>query len=210
MKYTVHKCCDICTNFYKYWFRHSKVNVADTQTHRQHGDRTRVLLFLQTKENRPIDLKEAVTRMWTGFIGLRIGSNCGFLIRWWTSSSIKRCADFNHPSNCLIVTSLPAFRRNVLPPSAVSLWDVGKHLPDYTASKLRKGWTLLKTTGFSSKKLLHGINSKPSLIRLELIPMSDNLDRQVKNSVNSWVHALKDTWNLTAKGLNRSFRPYWG
>jgi hypothetical protein len=37
---------------------------------------------------------------------------------------------------------------------------------------------------------------KPSLIRLQLIWMSDNPDRKMKNAVHSWVHTLKATWHL--------------
>jgi hypothetical protein len=33
----------IHTNFHKDWFRHSKVNRGDSQTHRQHGDRISLL-----------------------------------------------------------------------------------------------------------------------------------------------------------------------
>jgi hypothetical protein len=138
--------------FYKYRFRHSKVNVGDTQTNRQHGDRIIVFLFLHTKEIRLIVLNEAVTRIWTGLIRLRIASNGWFLMRWWIPSSIKSCAVFNHPSNCPIWVTFTVFR-DVAPcvghkftgvseepvaPSSVStikgtssLWDVSKHLPDY-------------------------------------------------------------------------------
>jgi hypothetical protein len=38
--------------------------------------------------------------------------------------------------------------------------------------------------------------SKPSVIRLQLIRMSDNPDRKMKNAFRSRVHALKDTWHL--------------
>jgi hypothetical protein len=42
--------------------------------------------------------------------------------------------------------------------------------------------------------------SKPSLIRLQLIRISDNPDRNMKNekknAVHSGVHILKDTWDL--------------
>jgi hypothetical protein len=38
--------------------------------------------------------------------------------------------------------------------------------------------------------------SKPSLIRLHAIRMSDNPDRNLKNAVHSWVHTLKDTRQL--------------
>jgi hypothetical protein len=38
--------------------------------------------------------------------------------------------------------------------------------------------------------------SKPSLIWLQLIRVSDNLDQIMKNAVHSCVHTLKDTWHL--------------
>jgi hypothetical protein len=38
--------------------------------------------------------------------------------------------------------------------------------------------------------------NKPSLIRLQLIRVSDNPDINMKNAVHSWVHTLKDTWHL--------------
>jgi hypothetical protein len=37
--------------------------------------------------------------------------------------------------------------------------------------------------------------SKPWLIRLQLIWMSDNPDRNMRNSVHTWVNTLKDTWH---------------
>jgi hypothetical protein len=37
------RCRDIRTKFHKDWFRRSKVNKGDTQTHRQHGDRISLL-----------------------------------------------------------------------------------------------------------------------------------------------------------------------
>jgi hypothetical protein len=40
------------------------------------------------------------------------------------------------------------------------------------------------------------ICSKLSLIWLQLIQMLDNVDRNMKNALHSWVHALKDTWYL--------------
>jgi hypothetical protein len=40
------------TNFHKDWFRHSKVNRGDSQTHRQHGDRISLRLFFENKESR--------------------------------------------------------------------------------------------------------------------------------------------------------------
>jgi hypothetical protein len=47
------RCHDIYeyTKFHKDWFSHSKVDKG-TQTHRQHGDRISLLLFLQNKESR--------------------------------------------------------------------------------------------------------------------------------------------------------------
>jgi hypothetical protein len=41
--------------------------------------------------------------------------------------------------------------------------------------------------------------SKPSLIRSQLIQTSDYPDRNIKNSVHSWVHTLKDTWDERTK-----------
>jgi hypothetical protein len=38
--------------------------------------------------------------------------------------------------------------------------------------------------------------SKPSLIQLQLIRMSDDPNRNMKNAVYSWVHTIKDTWHL--------------
>jgi hypothetical protein len=46
------RCHDIHTKFYIDWFRHSKVDRWDTQTHRQHGDRISLLLFFQNMESR--------------------------------------------------------------------------------------------------------------------------------------------------------------
>jgi hypothetical protein len=40
------------TKFHKVWFRHSKVDGGDAQTHRQHGDGMSLLLFFENKENR--------------------------------------------------------------------------------------------------------------------------------------------------------------
>jgi hypothetical protein len=37
---------------------------------------------------------------------------------------------------------------------------------------------------------------KPSLIRLQLIQLSDNSDRNTRNAVHSSVHTLRDTWHL--------------
>jgi hypothetical protein len=37
--------------FHKDWFSYSKVNMGDTQTHRQHGDRISLLLLIQSKES---------------------------------------------------------------------------------------------------------------------------------------------------------------
>jgi hypothetical protein len=39
-----------CTRFLKDWFRGSKVNKWDTQTHRKHGDYISLLSFLKNKE----------------------------------------------------------------------------------------------------------------------------------------------------------------
>jgi hypothetical protein len=38
--------------------------------------------------------------------------------------------------------------------------------------------------------------SKPLLIQLQLIQVSDNPDQNMKNDVHSWVPTLKDTWHL--------------
>jgi hypothetical protein len=43
------------------------------------------------------------------------------------------------------------------------------------------------------------IYSKPSLFQLQLIQMLDNPYRNMRNkenAVDSWVHALKETWHL--------------
>jgi hypothetical protein len=43
------RCNDMHTKFHKDWFSHSEVNVGDTQTHRDHGDRTNLLSFFFSK-----------------------------------------------------------------------------------------------------------------------------------------------------------------
>jgi hypothetical protein len=61
---------------------------------------------------------------------------------------------------------------------SVLLQNLAKHLPDCTLSRHRRPY------------------SKPLLIRLQLIQVSDNLDRNMKNVLRSWVCTLKDTWHL--------------
>jgi hypothetical protein len=46
------------TEFHKDWFRHSKVDIRDSQTHRQHGDLMSQLLFFQNKENKLQSMRE--------------------------------------------------------------------------------------------------------------------------------------------------------
>jgi hypothetical protein len=46
------RCHDMHTEFHKDWYRHSKVNWGDSQTHRQHGDRISLLSLFQNKESR--------------------------------------------------------------------------------------------------------------------------------------------------------------
>jgi hypothetical protein len=48
-----------------------------------------------------------------------------------------------------------------------------------------------------------------SLIRLQLIRVSDNPDRNMENSAHSWVHTLKDTRDLGARGLSGCVRGSW-
>jgi hypothetical protein len=38
-------CHDIHAEVHKDWFRYSKVDGGKTQTHKEHGDRIRILLF---------------------------------------------------------------------------------------------------------------------------------------------------------------------
>jgi hypothetical protein len=67
--------------FHNHWFRHSKVNGGDLQTHRQHGDLISLFLFFQTKEIRlktvyvstfvktELDqLREPYSLMWRRFV----------------------------------------------------------------------------------------------------------------------------------------------
>jgi hypothetical protein len=49
------------TKFHKDWFRHSKFNREDTQTHRQHGDCINLIFFLQNKVGR---LKVCISVSW--------------------------------------------------------------------------------------------------------------------------------------------------
>jgi hypothetical protein len=44
-------------SFIKIWFRHSKVNRGDTQTHKECRDHISLLLFFQNKESRLIKSK---------------------------------------------------------------------------------------------------------------------------------------------------------
>jgi hypothetical protein len=46
--------------------------------------------------------------------------------------------------------------------------------------------------------------SKPSLIQLQLIWMLDNPDWNMKNTIHSWAHNLKDTWHL-GRQMNHLF-----
>jgi hypothetical protein len=39
------------SKFHKDWFRHSKFNRGETQTHREHGDGISLLLFFQNTES---------------------------------------------------------------------------------------------------------------------------------------------------------------
>jgi hypothetical protein len=51
---------------------------------------------------------------------------------------------------------------------------------------------------------LFRIYSKPLLIQLQSIRMSNNPDQNMKNSVYGWVYTLKDTWDLEARGIRAS------
>jgi hypothetical protein len=55
-------------------------------------------------------------------------------------------------------------------------------------SSLLIGNGLFSNAALGSQRQIY---SKPSLIRLQLIHMSDNPDRNVKNAVHSLVHTLK-------------------
>jgi hypothetical protein len=47
------RCHDIHTKFHRNWLRHSKVHGGgDSQTHRQQGGPTSLILFFQNKESR--------------------------------------------------------------------------------------------------------------------------------------------------------------
>jgi hypothetical protein len=46
------RCHDVPTKFCTYWFRHSKVNGVDSQTHGQHDDHINLLPFLQNKKSK--------------------------------------------------------------------------------------------------------------------------------------------------------------
>jgi hypothetical protein len=58
------------------------------------------------------------------------------------------------------------------------------------------------------------IYNKPSLIQLQLIQMSDNPDRSMKNAVHSRVHTSKDRWDLgrrriRSRGLSDCVEGSW-
>jgi hypothetical protein len=65
-------------------------------------------------------------------------------------------------------------------------------------------------TAFTVKRL-EKYYSKPSLIRLYLIGMSDNSDPvwKIKHSVRTWVHTLKYTWTLGARGISDCVEDSW-
>jgi hypothetical protein len=52
---------------------------------------------------------------------------------------------------------------------------------------------------------------KPSIIRFQLIHMSNNPDRNMNNSVHSWVRTLRHMWDFEARGIRtRGLSDCWG